>query len=208
MKHLGIYYRVSTDKQELASQKLAVKQWLASLPPGSQPLTQREFKDQGQSGTDSQRKGYQALLRAAFEQAIDTIVVYRLDRLSRNATEAIQVLLTLDQAGVGFISVTQPVLNLGLDNPFRRTMLAAFSEIAEIERDTIVTRVRAGLDAARQRGVQLGRPQRLTREQQLEVRALRAQGLSYAAIAKQLELSSSSVKLLDKGPERSESEPA
>ncbi len=204
MKNVGIYYRVSTDKQELASQKLAIAQWIAALPPESRPLSQKEFKDHGLSGTDSQRKGFQALLRAAFEQQIDTIIVYRLDRLSRNATEAIQVLLTLDQAGVGFISVTQPVLNMGLDNPFRRTMLAAFSEIAEIERDTIVSRVRSGLDAARQRGVRLGRPEGLTRAQQLEVRHLRAEGLSYAAIAERLALPSSSVKLLDKGPDRSE----
>lgn len=204
VKHIAIYYRVSTDRQELDSQKTAVAQWLASLSPEAKPLSIREFKDHGQSGRDSSRKGYQALLQAAFEQTIDTIVVYRLDRLSRNATEAIQVLLTLDQAGVGFISVTQPVLNLGLDNPFRRTMLAAFSEIGEIERDTIVARVRSGLDAARQRGVRLGRPQALTHAQQGQVRGLRAQGLSYAKIAKELELAVSSVKLLAKGPEREE----
>ena len=80
--------------------------------------------------------------------------------MSRNATEAIQTLLSLDQLGIRFISVTQPVLNLGPENPFRRTMLAAFSEIAEIERETIVGRVRAGLDAAKRRGVKLGRPKK------------------------------------------------
>ncbi|RZA13843.1 MAG: recombinase family protein [Proteobacteria bacterium] len=131
MKHVGVYYRVSTDRQDLASQKSAVKSWLEGLAEDKRPLSLTEFKDHGQSGKNSQRKEYQALLKAAFEHKIDTIIVYRLDRLSRNATEAIQILLTLDQAGVGFISVTQAVLNLGLDNPFRRTMLAAFSEIAD-----------------------------------------------------------------------------
>lgn len=204
MKNLGIYYRVSTDKQDLASQKTAFQAWLAELPPAEKPLTIHTFKDEGRSGRDSQRSGYQALLSAAFEQKIDTIAVYRLDRLSRNATEAIQVLLTLDQAGVGFISITQPVLNLGLDNPFRRTMLAAFSEIAEIERDTIVTRVQAGLEAAKKRGVRLGRPPRLGRNEQLEVRRLRADGWSYQKIADELGISHGAVQILDKGADRAE----
>lgn len=200
MQHIGVYYRVSTDRQDLASQKTAFQDWLKTLSPMQQPLSVSEFKDHGLSGKNSQRKAYQALLKAAFEQRIDTIVVYRLDRLSRNATDAIQTLLTLDQAGVGFISITQPVLNLGLDNPFRRTMLAAFSEIAEIERDTIVSRVRSGLAAAKKRGVQLGRPRRFSPAQQKEVRRLHATGMSFAKIALQLGMSRGAAHSLATGP--------
>lgn len=194
MKHIAIYYRVSTDRQELASQRSAINQWLDDLPQERKPLSIKEFKDHGKSGKDSQRKGYQSLLKAAFEQVIDTIIVYRLDRLSRNATEAIQILLTLDQAGVGFVSVTQPVLNLGLENPFRRTMLAAFSEIAEIERDTIVGRVKQGLEAARKRGVKLGPPRKITDDQILEIQSLRRQNLSFQKISNHLDIPTSTVK--------------
>jgi len=204
MQHLGVYYRVSTDKQDLASQQTAFQAWLQALPEEARPLSVEVFQDFAQSGKKSQRAAYQQLLKAAFEQRIDTIVVYRLDRLSRNATEAIQVLLTLDQAGVGFLSLTQPVLNLGLDNPFRRTMLAAFSEIAEIERDTIVSRVRSGLEAAKQRGVRLGPPQRWTRQEQLRVRQLRELGWSYRRIAHELTMSHGAAQKLDKGPDLSE----
>ena len=130
-------------------------------------------------------------------------MVYRLDRISRNATEAIQTLLSLDQAGVAFISITQAVLNLGHDNPFRRTMLAAFSEIAEIERETIVSRVRSGLKAAKDRGVVLGRPKKFSREQQDHVRELRKKGLTYKAISEQTGLSHGSVQNLVKGPDLS-----
>ncbi len=194
MKHVGVYYRVSTDRQDLASQKSAVKSWLEALPEDKRPLSLTEFKDHGQSGKNSQRKEYQALLKAAFESKIDTIIVYRLDRLSRNATEAIQILLTLDQAGVGFISVTQAVLNLGLDNPFRRTMLAAFSEIAEIERDTIVGRVKQGLEAAKKRGVTLGRPRSVSDEQIDTIRELRGEGLSFQKIADRMTMPVTTVK--------------
>ncbi len=189
MKSIGIYYRVSTDKQDLESQKHAVEDWLARLDPTKQPKRVQTFEDEGLSGTDSTRPGYQALLAAAQAQKIDTIVVYRLDRFSRNATEAIRTLLALDEVGVGFISVTQPVLNLGHENPFRRTMLAAFAEIAEIERQTIVTRVKAGLEAARQRGVKLGAPSKISPELKERVQTLRREGQSFRAIAQQLEVS-------------------
>ena len=201
MKRVAVYYRVSTERQDLASQRSEFQGWLASLPESQRPLSITEFKDHGISGKTAQRKAYQALLKSAFEQKFDTIVVYRLDRLSRNATEAIQTLLMLDQAGVGFISLTQPVLNLGLDNPFRRTMLAAFSEIAEIERDTIVERVRSGLAAAKKRGVKLGRPRQFTALQQSLARRKRAEGLSYEQIAQDLGMSRGSAHSLCQGPD-------
>lgn len=189
MKSIGIYYRVSTDKQELDSQKHGVEEWLDRLDPSKRPKRTLVFQDEGLSGTDSTRPGYLALLAAANAQKIDTIVVYRLDRFSRNASEAIRTLLALDEVGVGFISVTQPVLNLGHENPFRRTMLAAFAEIGEIERQTIVTRVKAGLEAARQRGVKLGAPSKLSAELTESIRRSRQEGMSYRAIAQQLDLS-------------------
>ena len=190
MRRYGIYYRVSTDKQDLASQKHTVEQWLAGVPANLRPAaTPLVFQDEGISGRTLHRPGLQALLDAAYTKRIDTIIVYRLDRFSRDATTAINLLLNLDASGVAFVSVTQPVLNLGHENPFRRTMLAAFAEIAEIERDTIVARVRAGLDAARKRGVRLGAPPKMSADQQREVVELKNAGMSYRAIAERLGLS-------------------
>ena len=189
MKSIGIYYRVSTDRQDLESQKHAVEAWLEALAPEKRPKKTLIFSDEGLSGTDSTRPGYRALLEAAFAQKIDTIVVYRLDRLSRNASEAIRTLLTLDDANVAFISISQPVLNLGHENPFRRTMLAAFAEIAEIERQTIVTRVKAGLKAAKERGVKLGKPSKIDDDLKQQVKAGREAGKSFRAIAEELSVS-------------------
>ena len=104
----------------------------------------------------------------------------------------------MDEQGVGFISVTQAVLNLGHENPFRRTMLAAFAEIAEIERQTIVTRVKAGLEAAKKRGVKLGAPAKINDQQHLRVLELRKEGLSFRNIAKELGLSYGAVHKLSK----------
>lgn len=187
MERIAIYYRVSTDKQDLESQKVAIDRWLGELV--KQPKHIYTIRDEGISGKHENRPGYKELIQLALSKKIDTIVVYRLDRLSRNATVAIKTLLELDEYGVGFISVTQPVLNLGHANPFRRTMLAAFAEIAEIERDTIVARVRSGLEAAKKRGVTLGAPVKLTDEMKERAKQLRSDGLSYKDIATELGLS-------------------
>jgi len=203
MRRFAIYYRVSTDRQDFESQKFVVDKWLSDLPADRRPQVEPLiFQDEGISGRTMNRPGLQALLAAAYSKKIDTIIVYRLDRLSRHATTAIRLLLNLEEVGVAFVSVTQPVLNLGHENPFRRTMLAAFAEIAEIERDTIVARVRAGLDAARKRGVKLGAPARISPAKQSEAVTLKAQGLSYKAIAKQLDLSVGSVHKLIKSSEK------
>ncbi|MBC7660026.1 MAG: recombinase family protein [Chitinophagaceae bacterium] len=189
MKSIGIYYRVSTDRQDFESQKHAVEGWLSKLDPDKAPKKTTVWSDEGLSGNNLNRPGYKALLSAAFAQKIDTIVVYRLDRFSRNASDAIKTLLSLDEVGVAFISITQPVLNLGHENPFRRTMLAAFAEIAEIERQTIVVRVKAGLKAAQERGVKLGQPSKIDDDLKIKVQEKREAGLSYRAIAEDLKLS-------------------
>ena len=191
MKNIAVYYRVSTERQDLHSQKEVVESWLAKKD--TQPGKIYTFKDEGYSGCNQNRPAYRDLMKFAISGRIDTIVVYRLDRFSRSASNAIRTLLELDDYGVGFISVTQPVLSLGHDNPFRRTMLAAFAEIAEIERETIVARVRSGLQAARKRGVKLGRPQKTTAELLSNVRELRLQGLSYSEIAHRVKLSKGKV---------------
>lgn len=191
---VAIYYRVSTDKQDLDSQRGAVEKWIADLKSDQKPDFIAVYQDEGISGTTLRRPGFQNLMKDCYEQKYDTLIVYRLDRFSRNATTAINQILSLDELGVAFISVTQPVLNLGHENPFRRTMLAAFAEIAEIERETIVTRVKAGLDAARKRGVRLGAPKTTdTPENLAKVEELRAAGHSYRKIAKELGIALGSV---------------
>ena len=204
MDRIAIYYRVSTDKQDFDSQRETVGKWLADLPEAKRPKEVLEFVDEGISGKTTRRPGYQDMLAHAFARKIDTIVVYRLDRLSRNATHAIRIILDLDEAGVAFISVTQPVLNLGHENPFRRTMLAAFAEIAEIERDTIVARVRSGLDAAKKRGVRLGPPTKVNPEKQAEARRLKVEGKSYKGIAKIMNLSVGAVHKMVTGADIAE----
>ena len=186
MQNVAIYYRVSTDKQDLASQRGEVEKWLREQP--EQPEKTIVFKDNGRSGKDTNRPAFKKMMREAARGKFNTLVVYALDRLSRKTNDAIMTLIELDQYNVDFISVTQQALNLQ-NCPFRKTLLTAFAEIAEIERDTLIKRTKAGLAAARARGVVLGRRVKGNPEQMAEVEKLRADGMPYEKIAKQVGLS-------------------
>ena len=204
MKTIGIYYRVSTGRQDFESQKHDVERWLSDLDESKKPKKTYIFKDEGISGKTTNRPEFKRMLEIAYAGKIDTIVVYRLDRFSRHATTAIRLILNLDDVGVAFVSVTQPVLNLGHENPFRRTMLAAFAEIAEIERETIVARVVAGLEAAKKRGVTLGAPKKLNAEKARKAKELREDGYAIREIASEMGLSVGSICNLLKFDEKDE----
>jgi len=175
-----VYYRVSTQSQDFDSQKIEVDRYLNSI--GNPP--HKEYKDV-MSGKDKERPQYQQLIEAAKEG--DDIVVYKLDRFSRNASQAIITLIELDERGVGFISITQNILNLTKSNPFRRTFLALFSELAEMERQVILERTAHGRKAAMEKGVKFG-PKIKSKDPELIIQ-LRSEGLTYKEIAEMCNLS-------------------
>lgn len=186
-----IYYRVSTDKQDIASQKHEVELFLKKQNVDPSKVT--VFTDNGISGKTLNRPEFQKMIKLCIDGKFDTIIVYKLDRFSRSANTAIRLLLDLDDHGVGFMSATQPALNLGHENPFRRTMLAIFSDLAEIEREVIVERVKAGMDAAKKKGMKFGRPLKLTNNMTTKILNLRKEGLSIRDIAKRVTVSKTTV---------------
>jgi len=92
----------------------------------------------------------------------DTLVVPSLDRLSRSLADLIQIVTTLRRQGVGFKSLHEA---LDTTTPGGRLVFHVFAALAEFIRELIVEGTREGLDAARGRGVRLGRPPAMTAEQ-------------------------------------------
>jgi DNA invertase Pin-like site-specific DNA recombinase len=178
-------------------QDSALREWCAE---NSHKSLER-FEDFGLSGTLSaaKRPALKRMLALAFRQRFDTIVVYRLDRLSRDAGEAIRTIMDLVDSGRTFICPGQPVVSMGPRAPstllIQRTVLALFAELAEIERDTICERIRRGLIAAKERGVKLGKPETMSQHKDEAVR-LRAAGKTYREIAAGLSISVGSVHRL------------
>jgi DNA invertase Pin-like site-specific DNA recombinase len=92
----------------------------------------------------------------------DTLVVPSLDRLSRSLADLIEIVGTLRRQGAGFKSLHEA---LDTTTPGGRLVFHVFAALAEFIRELIVEGTREGLDAARARGVRLGRPPAMTAEQ-------------------------------------------
>lgn len=185
---VAVYERVSTDRQDVASQAFVVQGWL-----DARGITEvRRFQDK-QSGKNDDRPGLLAMCAAIEAGEIDTVVVYRLDRLSRKAVTALRLILDWLQGGISFYAVDQPALSLGIENPLRLTIAAVFSDLAQLEREAIVSRVRSGLKAAKARGVKLGPKPKVSEELRQEILRLREYGQPCRTIAESLGLSKSTI---------------
>lgn len=99
----------------------------------------------------------------------DTLVVWRLDRLSRSLKHLIALITALDARGVGFLSLKE---NIDTTTPTGRLVFHVFGALAEFERDLARERTKAGLDAARARGRVGGRPRALSPDQAATARQL------------------------------------
>lgn len=184
----AVYYRVSTEEQTIDMQKVAIDGWIRETEHVGEV---KEYADVGISGYSSKRLGFKRMLADAERGKVKTVVVYKLDRLTRDALTAIRTILRFDEIGVRFISVTQPMFSNG--TPFRHAIIAIFAELAQMEREMIVERVKAGLVAAKKRGVKFGAPVKVTEKVISEIVKLRKKGLSFKEIAENVGFSVGSV---------------
>jgi DNA invertase Pin-like site-specific DNA recombinase len=109
----------------------------------------------------------------------DTLVVWRLDRLGRSLKHLLTLVEELEARGVGFRSLTE---SIDTTTAGGRLVLSVFGAMAEFERSLIRERTKAGLEAARSRGRQGGRPTVMTEAKTKMARELWASG-NYTAQA-------------------------
>lgn len=136
------YARVSTLEQNLDSQIDTLNR------AGAQVI----YTETG-SGKITERKELAALLKAA--SSGDTIVVFKLDRISRSTKHLIELTEYFESQNIQFISIQD---NIDTSTPTGRFFFRVIASIAELERDIIVERTRAGLSSAKARGRIGGRP--------------------------------------------------
>lgn len=144
------------------------------------------YSDHGKSGATMVRPELEACLRAL--QPGNTLVVVKLDRLGRTVRGLVELLDSLNERGVMFRSLTE-----GIDTttPSGRLMFNIIAAVAEMERELIRERTRAGLAAAVGKS---GRPSRLQPHDVVEARRLRQQEeRSLDWIAKKFKVSKSTI---------------
>ncbi|MGA7361925.1 MAG: recombinase family protein [Candidatus Dormiibacterota bacterium] len=120
--------------------------------------TPTEYVDLAAASDLRGRRQWRRLLEDARLGRIDRVMVWKLDRFARSALDALRWLEQLDASGVGLQILTQEIDTTSAAGRLVFTVLAA---VAEMERELIRERVRAGMARARERGTPLGRPPRI-----------------------------------------------
>jgi DNA invertase Pin-like site-specific DNA recombinase len=171
------YARVSTKDQSLNLQKDALEN------AGCQKIYSEQI-----SGTKNDRAELNEMIEQA--RAGDMIVVWKLDRLGRSLRDLVNLMSKFRDLGIGFQSLQD---NIDTTTPTGKLTFHLFAALAEFERDIISQRTKAGLDSARARGKQGGRPKGLSKKAQNKARLseslYRENKLSVGEICEYLNLS-------------------
>jgi DNA invertase Pin-like site-specific DNA recombinase len=140
------------------------------------------YSDNGVSGAKGRnlRPGLDALLKDASRGRFDVVMAWALDRLGRSLLDLLDTLGELEAAGVALILHQQAI---DTTTPAGRMFFQVTGAFAEFERAMIRSRVRAGLERARARGVRLGRP-RTGAKKEAAIRARLATGDGIKKVAK------------------------
>lgn len=187
---VAIYARVSTDKQDTENQAVQLREFAAKQ--GWQIV--REYVEY-ETGSKSDRAEFRQMFEDASRRKFDLLLFWALDRLSREGVlETLQHLNRLTSYGVAWRSFTEQFFDSC--GPFRDAVIAIMATLAKQERVKRSERTKAGLARVRAAGKRLGRPVRLNGEHHAAVARLRAEGVSFRAIARQLGISLRSAQRL------------
>lgn len=188
----ALYIRVSSENQHLDNQRAELVQ--VARTRGLEIVAVYEEK----ASAGGSRPEFDRLMLAAHRGEFSQLLVWSLDRLGRSMVGNVQTVMKLDSIRVQVISVREPWLDTS--GPVRSLLIGIFGWIAEQERAQVRARTVAGLDRARRQGVRIGRPP--ARVDLARAAELRAQGLSYAQIARELRVGASTLHRLLRADEQ------
>jgi DNA invertase Pin-like site-specific DNA recombinase len=183
--NIALYARVSTDGQDPEVQLAALRAHAAQR--GWEIV--EEFVDHGFSGAKERRPALDRLMKAAWTGRFQAVLVWRFDRFARSVKHLLTALEQFRALNVNFISLQE---QFDTSTPIGHVMFTIIGAMAQLERDMIRERVKAGLAQARAKGVRLGRP--TVRIDPAALALLQDQGLPLPEIAKRLRCSRSTVK--------------
>jgi DNA invertase Pin-like site-specific DNA recombinase len=132
------------------------------------------------SGTQPTRRELLRMLKALAPG--DVVTVTRIDRLARSTFDLFAIVKQIVDAGAQFRSLAEPWADTTTSTG--RLMIAVLGGLADVERDLIRTRTAEGRSRAKARGQHMGRPPKLTPQQQKEARRRRAEGATLKELAK------------------------
>ncbi len=149
MKRAALYMRVSTSISTPRPSSMTSARWPQQR--GYQIVA--EYTDTI-SGAKARRPGLDALMRDARRGRFDVVLVWASDRIARSVKHFLDVLDELNRLNIEFVSFREQIDTGG---PLGRAIVVIIGAIAELERNLIIERVRAGMRRARLEGRPIGR---------------------------------------------------
>ncbi|MDH4128044.1 MAG: recombinase family protein [Spirochaetota bacterium] len=190
MEQIVGYIRVSTDKQDLNNQRLAILEYARNK---NIQITQFVRIKISSKRSTKERKIDEVIqnLRAG-----DTLIVSELSRIGRSLGQIVNIVDLLAKKGIKFIALKENIFVSGNQDIQTKVTIGLFGLFADIERDLISQRTKQGLLAARLRGKLIGRPKGTTGKSKLDgkeqdIEDLLTKTVSKTSIAKILDVSRS-----------------
>jgi DNA invertase Pin-like site-specific DNA recombinase len=147
-----------------------------------------EYVDAGVSGAKDSRPRLNELMLDANRRKFDAVVVWKFDRFARSTSHLLKALETFQALKIDFVSLTE---GIDTSTPVGKLVFTILGAVAEMERELIRERIRAGVRNAQAKGKKLGRPK--VAVDAAAVASLRAAGHSYRAVAAALGVSVGSI---------------
>ncbi len=181
----AIYVRVSTDGQQtgMESQIRAVKEWCFR-----NQITQYEiFADEGISGAKESRPALNRLMTMTENNEVEQVIVFSFSRFARSTSHLLKGLKTFKEHNTRFISITE---SIDTNSPLGVALYTILGALAQLEREMIIERVRAGMANAKAKGKRIGR---VKKRNSILIRSLIDAKPSYREVARIAKCSHGSV---------------
>lgn len=186
-KIVAAYLRVSTVGQNEAGQRAEIERWLSGN--GIDPTNVRWYVDKS-TGDNLKRPEFERLQAKVFDGEVGTVVVYKLDRLSRSLRDGINTLGGWCEKGIRVVATSQ---QLDFNGSVGQLLAAVLFAVAAMEQETRRERQAAGIEVAKKAGKYPGRRKGTTKAKPRRAVKLKARGLTAEEIGKSLGVSRNTV---------------
>lgn len=135
---IAIYARKSVERENSISCETQVEYCKATIKPDERNQKVYTFVDNGFSGGNVDRDGFQKMMKAVRQGKIKKVLVYRLDRISRSLADFVGILNEFKKNGVEFVSSQE---SFDTSSPYGEMIVKILMVFAEFERTSIINRV-------------------------------------------------------------------
>jgi site-specific DNA recombinase len=155
----AIYTRKSSEEgleqsfNSLDAQREACEAYIVSQRHEGWQLIQTQYDDGGFSGGNMERPALKRLLEDIAAKRVDTVVVYKVDRLTRSLADFAKIVEQFDKQGISFVSVTQ---QFNTTTSMGRLTLNVLLSFAQFEREVTGERIRDKIAASKRKGMWMG----------------------------------------------------